>query len=92
MTFEDFIFLTGEAQRKVILEFKSISYGYWDVREIELSKYQNQLLFIRKFSKSVGKKKKQHIRTSNKDYIATQYVLVCTSEGNNLTNAVMSPL
>lgn len=59
MTFEDFIFLTGEAQKEVILKFKSISYGYWNVRETELIKYQNQLLFISKFSKSIGKKKKQ---------------------------------
>lgn len=93
-TFEDFIFLTGEAQKEVILELKSISCGYTNLREIELSKNQNQLLFISKVSESVGKKKKQYIRNSNKEYIATQYALLCTfwREQFTLTNAIMSTL
>lgn len=58
-------------KKKVILEFKSISCGYSNLREIELGKNKNQLLFISKVSENVGKKKKQYFRNSKKEYIAT---------------------
>lgn len=33
--FEEFTFLTGEAQKEVILKFKSVSCGYRYLREVE---------------------------------------------------------
>lgn len=76
-------------KKKVILEFKSISCGYSNLREIELGKNKNQLLFISKVSENVGKKKKQYFRNSKKRmYSNIIYSLMYTLKGTIYSNYV----
>lgn len=59
--FEEFTFLTGEAQKEVILKFKSVSCGYRYLREVEpewKSNFRISYCSLVRFQKVLVRKRK----------------------------------